>query len=218
MARRGRRRKFGPRNRSGDLARTNSESKFDFRALAALQPHRVWLPQEKRLDQKAASPLGCLNLLGVITDAQYRAGLRYAIVVGKYRAVIETPSATAGSGRGYDCPGSAACGRDAVRSQTGVNALVARLKTGVNALTAGPATGVNAPMESCECRRRKQLYDAAFAAVMEAGQVAARAVARVAVHGEPCPQGALAALKRGLEALARHFGWPGQGLGRLAGQ
>jgi hypothetical protein len=181
MARKGRRRKFGPRNRSGDLSRANPESKFDFRALAALQPHRVWLPQEKRLDQKAASPLGCLNLLGVISDTQYRAGLRYAIVVGKYRAVIETPRATAGSGRGYDCPGSAACGRDA--------------------------------NTSCECACRKALYDAAFAAVMEAGQGAARAVARVAVHGEPCPQGALAALKRGLDALARHFGWMGKGLG-----
>jgi len=192
MARRGRRRKFGPRNRSGDLSRANPEAKFDFRALAALQPHRVWLPQEKRLDQKAASPLGCLNLLGVISDAQYRAGLRYAIVVGKYRAVIETPRATAGSGRGYDCPGSAACGRDA---------------------TARPKTCVNALMASCECARRKQLYDAAFAAVMEAGHGAARAVARVAVHGEPCPEGALAALKRGLDALARHFGWVGKGLG-----
>ena len=180
MARSGRRRKPGPRYRSGELV----PEKFDFRALAALQPHRVWLPQEKRLDQKADSPLGCLNLLGVISDAQYRAGLRYAVVVGKYRAVIETPRATAGSGRGYDCPGSALCAREA---------------------------------DGCECARRKALYDAAFAAVMEAGQVAARAVARVAVYGEPCPQGALAALKRGLDALARHFGWLGQRRGRGVG-
>jgi hypothetical protein len=177
MARGGRRRKQGPRYCSGAIVR----EKFDFRALAALQPHRVWLPEAKRLDQKAASPLGCLNLLGVISDAQYRAGLRYAVVVGKYRAVIETPRATAGSGRGYDCPGDLACGQNA--------------------------------REACECRRRKALYDAAFAAVLDAGQVAARAVARVAVHGEPCPQGALAALKRGLDVLARHFGWMGKGLG-----
>jgi hypothetical protein len=94
-------------------------------------------------------------------------------VVGKYRAVIETPRATAGSGRGYDCPGDPVCGR---RADT-----------------------------ACECARRKERYDAAFAAVLDAGQQAARAVARVAVHGEPCPQGALAALKRGLDALARHF-------------
>lgn len=169
MARLGRRRKAGRRNRSGDLVRPQ----FEFRDLAALQPHRVWLPEERRLDQKAASPLGCLNLLGIISDAQYRAGIRYAIVVGKYRAVIETPRATSGSGRGYDCPGDLMCGRR----------------------TESP----------CECARRKERYDAAFAAVLDAGQVAARAVARVAVHGEPCPQGALAALKRGLDALAKHF-------------
>jgi hypothetical protein len=171
MARSGRRRKLGPRHRSGDLVRPH----FDLRELATLQPHRVWLPEEKRLDQKAASPLGCLNLLGVLSDKQYRAGVRYAVVVGEYRAVIESPRATAGSGRGYDCTGDAHCGRDLARP--------------------------------CECRRRKERYDAAFAAVIEAGQRAARAVARVAVHGEPCPCGGLADLKRGLDALAKHFGW-----------
>jgi hypothetical protein len=169
MARLGRRRKVGPRHPSGDLVRPQ----FDMRGLAALQPHRVWLPEEKRMDQKAASPLGCLNLLGVLTDAQYLAGVRYAVVVGQYRAVIETPRATAGSGRGYDCAGDLRCGRD---------------------------------REPCECARRKERYDAAFAAVIEAGQRAARAVARVAVHGEQCPRGALADLKRGLDALAKHFG------------
>jgi hypothetical protein len=100
--------------------------------------------------------------------------VRYAVVVGQYRAVIETPRATAGAGRGYDCPGDPKCGRDAA--------------------------------VPCECRRRKGRYDAAFAAVIEAGQRAARAVARVAVHGEPCPRGALPDLKRGLDALAKHFG------------
>jgi hypothetical protein len=141
-------------------------------SLAALQPHRVWLPEERRLDQKAGSPLGCLNLLGVLSDAQYLAGTRYAVVVGKYRAVIETPRAISGAGRGYDCPGDLTCGRDGRR---------------------------------CECRHRKERYDEAFAAVLEAGQRAARAVARVAVHGEACPRGGLADLKRGLDALARHF-------------
>ncbi len=175
MARSGRRRKSGPRHRSGELLRPH----FDFRQLAALQPHRVWLPEEKRPDQKAASPLGCLNLLGVLSDAQYRAGVRYALVVGEYRAVIEAPRATAGSGRGYGCTGDAHCGRE----------------------LASP----------CECRQRKERYDAAFAAVLEAGQRAARAVARVAVYGEPCPRGALADLKRGLDALGKHFGWAGRG-------
>jgi hypothetical protein len=178
MARRGRKRKIGLRHPGGTLARREAS---DAQSLAALQPHRAWLPQEKRLDQKAASPFGCLNLLGVLSDAQYAAGVRYAIVVGHYRAVIESPRAMSGSGRGYDCAGDLACGRD------------------------------NRP--ACECRRRKARYDAAFAAVIEAGQKAARAVARVAVHGEPCPRGALPDLKRGLDALARHFAarWKGEG-------
>ena len=87
MTRRGRKRKIGLRHPGGDLVRVQ----FDLRALSGLQPHRVWLPQEQRLDQKGGSPLGCLNLLGVLSDAQYLAGVRYAVVVGQYRAVIETP-------------------------------------------------------------------------------------------------------------------------------
>ena len=174
MPRRGRKRKFGHRDASVNLIR----ARMEFRELAALQPHRVWLPQSQRLDQKAASPLGCLNLLGVLSSRQYLAGIRYAVVVGKYRAVIESPRATAGAGRGYDCTGDPQCGRDQGRI--------------------------------CECRRRKARYDAAFAAVMVAGQRAARAVAHVAVHGETCPQGLLDHLKRGLDALARHFGLTGK--------
>ena len=174
MSRRGRKRKIGFRHPGGELKRPQ----FDLRGLATLQPHRVWLPEEKRMDQKAASPLGCLNLLGVLSDAQYLAGIRYAVVVGKYRAVIESPRATAGAGRGYDCPGDLRCGRD------------------------GGA--------ACECRHRKERYDAAFAAVLEPGQRAARAVARVAVHAEQCPRGALTDLKRGLDALAAHFGCGGK--------
>jgi hypothetical protein len=177
MARRGRKRKIGLRHPGGGLVR----EPFDLRGLSGLQPHRVWLPEEQRLDQKAASPLGCLNLLGVLSDAQYLAGVRYAVVVGRYRAVIETPRATAGAGRGYDCSGDPNCGSNG-----------------------------SAP---CECRRRKERYDAAFAAVIEAGQRAARAVARVAVHGEQCPRGALPDLKRGLDALAKHFGGARRPLG-----
>jgi hypothetical protein len=174
MARRGRKRKIGQRHPGGELVRVE----LDVRNLATLQPHRVWLPEEKRMDQKAASPLGCLNLLGVLTNTQYLAGVRYAVVVGKYRAVIETPRAISGAGRGYDCPGDLKCGREGT---------------------------------PCECRRRKERYDAAFAAVLEPGQRAARAVARVAVHGEPCPRGALPDLECGLDALAKHFGGAGRG-------
>jgi hypothetical protein len=179
VARAGRKRRLGDRHPGGLLVRRD----VDFRELAARQPHRVWLPESKRLDQKAASPLGCLNLLHVLSDQHYLAGVRYAVVVGEYRTVLETPRVTAGSGRGYDCPGDIDCGRD--------------------------------PARPCECRRRKDRYDAAFAALIEAGQKAARAVAHVAVHGEQCPRGGLDDLKRGLAALAQHFGLArGQGARR----
>jgi hypothetical protein len=49
MARRGRKRNIGLRHPGGELVRPQ----FDFRGLATLQPYWVWLPQEKRLDQKA---------------------------------------------------------------------------------------------------------------------------------------------------------------------
>jgi hypothetical protein len=170
--RRGRKRLSGARHPGGELVRV----KVDYRALAAQQPHRRWLPEPVRLDQKADTPFGALNLINVITDAQYEAGQRYAYIVGQYRASIGTPSIMSGSGKGYPCAPEI-CRR--------------------------PPPG--AAIE-CECRKRKERYDAAVAAVFEAGQKAARAVARVAVHGEPCPRGGLADLKRGLSALVKHFG------------
>jgi hypothetical protein len=59
---------------------------------------------------------------------------------------------------------------------------------------------------TCECRRRKERYDAAFEALSRAGQRAAVAVARVAVQGETCPIGMLGPLQWGLAVLAEHFG------------
>jgi hypothetical protein len=99
MAKAGRKRKSGYRTASGALARP----KVDFRAMAAGQPHRSWLPVDKQLDQKADSPLGALNLIGVLTDDQYLAGQRFSVIVGEYRAQLGGPTAVAGSGRGYDC-------------------------------------------------------------------------------------------------------------------
>ncbi len=136
MARRGRKRLPGRRHPGGELVRV----KVDYRALAAQQPHRRCLPEPVRLDQKAATPFGALNLINVITDAQYEAGQRYAFVVGQYRASIGTPSVMSGSGKGYPCTPEI-CRR--------------------------PPPGVE---HHCECRKRKESYDAAFAAVFEAGR------------------------------------------------
>lgn len=59
--------------------------------------------------------------------------------------------------------------------------------------------------DDCECLRRKARYNAAFEAVMAAGQRAAKSVAHVAVHGKPV-LGELIYLSRGLSALVRHYG------------
>jgi hypothetical protein len=61
------------------------------RMLTARQPHRRWLPAELRLSEKAATPLGGLNLVGVLSDEQYEAGRRYQVVVGEYRVSIGIP-------------------------------------------------------------------------------------------------------------------------------
>lgn len=55
-------------------------------------------------------------------------------------------------------------------------------------------------------QRVKSEYDAAVIAVMDAGQRAAKAVARMAVFGEPCPVGLELPLKVGLSALVAHYG------------
>lgn len=166
----GRKRRQGRRHPNGELARPRT----DYRAMAALQPHRRWLPEDKRLSEKAGTPLGGLNLVGILTDQQHEAGLRYAVIVGEYRAVIMPPKGFKSSGRGFDCLA------DPIRCEA---------ETG-----------------RCECKARKSRYDAAFVAVIEAGHRAARAVARVAVHGEPCPPAALSYLRWGLDALCLHFG------------
>lgn len=99
MVRAGRKRKTGRRLSNGHLV----ERPADYRILAAAQPHRAWLPESKRMDERADSILGCLNLIGKLTDEQAEAGRRYAVAVGRYRATIEGPSATSGSGRAYAC-------------------------------------------------------------------------------------------------------------------
>ena len=101
----GRKRKPGKRERNGRPVRTPLP---DPRAHVLAWPCRSHLPQKARLSDKAATPLGGLNLLGVITDEQYEAGRRYAGIVMRYRAVIEAPNPAPGGmdhgGRGYIDP------------------------------------------------------------------------------------------------------------------
>ena len=78
--------------------------------LMAQQPHRAWLPEARRMDAKAATPLGGLNLIGAITDNQYEAGQRYVVVVAEYRSSIGVPmEGYTSSGKGYACTGALRC-------------------------------------------------------------------------------------------------------------
>lgn len=104
MNRKGRKRKSGRRTASGALPRI----RVDYRAMAAAQPHRKWLPEALRESERAESVLGCLNLIKRISEQQYEAGRRYSVIVGAYRAVIGVPGHMVGNGRGYDCS-QAAC-------------------------------------------------------------------------------------------------------------
>lgn len=111
LNRKGRKRKSGARSKSGALVRVT----VDYRSMAALQPHRIRLPEALRADEKAESVLGCLNLIyriskrtagnrPGITDEQYEAGRRYAVYVGAYLAAAGAPRSTAGSGHGsHEC-------------------------------------------------------------------------------------------------------------------
>jgi len=100
LNRRGRKRKGGYRRADGRVI----EAKPDYRARAALWPHRGALPAEVRTHPLAETPFGVLRLLGFITEEQHRAGEVYARIVGKYRQVIEAPSpaprSIAGAGEG----------------------------------------------------------------------------------------------------------------------
>jgi len=104
----GRPRKSGPRQNGRRL----SEVPPDYRQRIAAQPHRRNCADP--MHEKAESPLGRLNLRGVITDQQLEAGRRYAVITGAYRGSIGAPHGTAGGGYGGcggDCidPGTCEC-------------------------------------------------------------------------------------------------------------
>lgn len=176
MGRPGRKRKAGRRHPNGALVR---EKRPDDRIRASRQPHRRAMTKDDRLDERAESALGRLNLRRLISNDEYDAGLRYAAVVGAYRAAIEAPTSTAGSGRGFECLAESFAHPDACRADP----------------------------DGCACRRRRSRYDSAFECLLrEAGQRGAKVVARVAVHGEEIAQQDLVYLKAGLQALEHHFG------------
>lgn len=75
----------------------------------------------------------------------------------------------------------------------------------LNPLTAGGRGVVT--LAKAEIDRRTKAYNDAFCVVWNAGQKAARAVARTAFYGEWLPAGTtMDDLRRGLSALVKHYG------------
>jgi hypothetical protein len=83
----GRRRKAGKREPNGRIARTYENPK----EFVAAQPHRAILMKKQRELPEAGSNFGRLMLMGKITPAQHEAGLQYASLAARYRAVLQSP-------------------------------------------------------------------------------------------------------------------------------
>lgn len=232
MSRVGRKRKGGKRHPDGRLV----QAKPDLKTKTSRQPHRRGLKDALRADERAGSPLGRLLLRGEIDAEMFDAGNRYAYLVGQYLSVIDTPRATAGSGRRSSC---------VVEQSRLIEKTVSFL--GVETTITSSACRKNP--DACECFKRKSRYDAAYEAVLFAphdapgrqrapryvftkdthpalqqaiiqaeaaregylalplqDQKAAKAVARVAVHGEEPTAEEFVHLVRGLLKLKDHFG------------
>jgi hypothetical protein len=100
MAKKGRKRKAGNRTASGQLSRSMSAVlERGERELAMRQPHRAWLPEAHRLDQRAESELGRIYLAGHISEPQCWAGERWREIVREYRYFLASP-VTPGSALG----------------------------------------------------------------------------------------------------------------------
>jgi hypothetical protein len=103
--RRGRKRKSRARTPSGQLVKLPPP---DFRAMAALQPHRVGLPEAVRASELAGSYLGRLQAAKRISSQMREAGERYAFLVSSYYATLPLPQRPhgvldLGGGTAADC-------------------------------------------------------------------------------------------------------------------
>lgn len=92
MAKRGRKKKHGLRTPSGHLSRSAAAiiAKGE-RDIAMAQPHRRWLPQEARSEQRAENVLGRLFLAGKITEPQCWAGEAWRRLAADFGRVLASP-------------------------------------------------------------------------------------------------------------------------------
>src|ERR1700686_5128387 len=92
MARRGRKRKWGARERSGKPKRTTKQEQIaESVRVARGQPHRRELKSNDRISELAESALGRLSLRRMVTPGERAAGETFPAIVGRYRGVIEGP-------------------------------------------------------------------------------------------------------------------------------
>ncbi|BAF86834.1 hypothetical protein AZC_0836 [Azorhizobium caulinodans ORS 571] len=88
----GRKRKITQRQPNGQPKRLpRSERRDAIMGVAMEQPHRRWLPEGARKDQRAESALGRLFLAGLITEPECWAGERLRRVLHEFHIVLATP-------------------------------------------------------------------------------------------------------------------------------
>lgn len=106
--RQGRKRSIGPRRPNG---RPVQEKRISPADIAARQPHRGSVSQDDAVDAIAECELGRMHLRDPkrITRLHYEAGINFATVVAKYRAILGGPKPVVSGGRGYDCRGDIPC-------------------------------------------------------------------------------------------------------------
>lgn len=191
VRRAGRKRKLGERKPSGDLiGPADAQRAIAHRRFVGNQPHRRELPREVRVDPRAETPFGRLNLTYAISDLEYKAGRIYAAMAGRYRTMIEAPKATPSSV-------GVMIGNGSVAGAVGFACWC-----GGHCPSEEVAREVERP---CEASRRKHDYERAHVALRAAGWRAAHAVNRMAVWFEPCPAGMLDDLLCGLRGLVKYF-------------
>jgi hypothetical protein len=79
---------LAPRYANGNLRPSRD---LDVEAIAGAHPDRRGLSPSLRLHQKAGTPIGRMNLAGLITDQQLEAARLYAAVVRRFHQVVNAP-------------------------------------------------------------------------------------------------------------------------------
>jgi hypothetical protein len=201
LNRKGRKRKSGRRQPNGHRPFRAP----DYRAMAANNPDRRGLPEALRLDERAGTVLGRLNLIyrihGArkanaghvdkpgISDQQYEAGLTYSRIYGAYMAQAGAPHGLSGSGAAIGCNPEECMKRAA-----------------------------DEPLRfTCACEEKTHRYMRAYEAIGKGrspheAHKAHMAINWTAIQDNLPSEDQMMPLREGLSALARHFGLTGKGM------